>query len=65
MDDRQLELHQIRALANLTQKQTADLLHVHENTYLRIEKDPKRMTLEQAYILTRAAGVGVHQIKIR
>lgn len=65
MDDRQLELYQIRALANLTQKQAADLLHVHENTYLRIEKDPKRITLDQAYILTRAAGVGVHQIKIR
>lgn len=65
MDERQYDLPQIRALAHLTQKEIADKLNIHENTYLRIEKDPKRMTMGQALILTKLAGVGIHQIKIK
>ena len=60
---RQYDLKQVRALANLTQKQTAKLLNVHPNTYHKLEQTPGLMTLDQAWIIAEAAGIGVEQIK--
>lgn len=65
MQERTYDLTQVLALANLTIKQAADLLNIHYNTFLKIAKHPGKMTLDQALLLAEAAGIGVHQIKIR
>lgn len=65
MQERTYDLAQVRALANLSAREAADLLHIHYNTFLRLEKNPGNLTLDQAYLLAEAAGIGVHQIKTR
>lgn len=65
MQERTYDLAQIRALANLTQKQAAKMLNIHETTYNRLEKHPGNITLDQALLLTSAAGIGVEQIRTR
>ena len=65
MQERIYDLTQVRSLAELSIKQAAALLNIHYNTYLKLEKNPGRLTLDQALLLAEAAGIGVHQIKIR
>jgi DNA-binding XRE family transcriptional regulator len=57
-----LTVKQLRALANLTQRDAAKLLGIHRNTFMRLENDPGRMQLAQAAILTEMAGVGLEQV---
>jgi DNA-binding XRE family transcriptional regulator len=64
MQVRQYDLKQIRALLNMTQPQLAKLLKVHRNTIGNLEKHPERLELAQAWILAKAAGIGIEQIKI-
>lgn len=64
MENRIYSLAQIRALANLSARDAADLLKIHYNTYLRLEKNPGNLTMDQALILAEAAGIGIEQIKI-
>lgn len=65
MQDRQYSLPQVRMLANnMTQQQAADLLRVHRNTYIAIEREPGKLQLAHAWILAEAAGISVEQIRI-
>lgn len=64
MQERQYDLSQVRALANnMTQQQAADLLGIHRNTYIMLERTPGKLQLTQAYILAEAAGISIEQIK--
>lgn len=61
--ERTYDLKQIRALAGFTQKDAAKLLNIHPLTYLNIEKNPGRLTLNQAILMAEAAGISIEQIK--
>ena len=63
MKDRLYTLPQIRALAELTQKETADLLGISERSYIRVEKTGK-LKLEWAVKLAQAADIKVEQIAV-
>lgn len=63
-NSRKYDLKQVRALANMTQREAAELIGVHPVTYSRIESNPRQLTLGQAWLLAEAAGIGVEQIKI-
>lgn len=63
MQERQYDLKQVMALANMTHKDGAKLIHVHPVTFSKYVKDPSLMSLGQAHLLAEAAGIGVEQIE--
>lgn len=57
-----LTVKQARLMKGLTQKQVAEALGVHVQTYQKIEKRPKTATVDQAKIIAELTGFSVDQI---
>ncbi len=57
-----ITLRQARRIADLTQKQMADILGMAINTYRKLEEDPSKATIEQAKKVSVATGFPVEQI---
>ena len=51
-----LTIKQIRAGKNLTQRQMAELLGVHRDTYLKMEKYPEKISLKMAKRIAEISG---------
>lgn len=48
---------QARLLAGRTQKHMARSLGVHVQTYRKIEQNPEKATIKQAYIISKETGI--------
>ena len=48
-----ISLKAARVNANLTQKEVAEVLGVHEQTYLKMEQNPEDIAIKDAMILCR------------
>ena len=57
-----LTVKQARLMKDLTQKQLAEALGIHVQTYQKIEKNPKIATVEQAKTIAELTGFSVDQI---
>ena len=51
-----------RVGADLTQQQVADLMGVHVQTYMKMEKDPEDMTVRNAKLFAKITGVPLSEI---
>ncbi|ASS69219.1 helix-turn-helix domain-containing protein [Paenibacillus sp. RUD330] len=51
-----------RLIAGLTQQETADLLNVHRQTYIKWEKDPDNMPVGQAKKFSESVNLNVDEI---
>ena len=56
---------QARKYAGLTQAETAEKMGVCRDTYRRIEKNPEKATIEQAYRFSEVVGLALDQIFFR
>lgn len=50
-------LEQARKYALKTQKEMAEILGVCRETYIKLEKSPEKVTVEQAAIISKATGI--------
>lgn len=57
-----LTLKQARLLADLTQKEVADILGVHVQTYMKWERNPEDMSVGTAKQLSKIFDVGFEEI---
>ncbi len=57
-----LTVKQARRLAELTQKQVADRLGVHRQTYMKWEQNPENMPVGKAKIFAEIVGRKVDEI---
>lgn len=55
-------IKQARNLAGMTQAAMAECLGVDRSTYIKIEKDPERVTLGQLRGIARATGLPMEDI---
>lgn len=62
MDELILTVKQARLMKDLNQKQLANALGIHVQTYQKIEKNPKIATVEQAKKIAELTGFSVDQI---
>lgn len=53
---------QARLVAGKTQREMADLLEVHRDTYRKIELSPDTATIQQAKTISAVTGIPVDQI---
>lgn len=51
-----------RLFAGLTQKEIAEILGVHVQTYMKWEKNPEEMSIGTAKQFSRIVGIGVEEI---
>ena len=61
----EFSVEQARKYAGLTQAETAEKMGVCRDTYRRIEKNPEKATIEQAYLFSSAVGISLDQIFFR
>lgn len=59
---RSLKLRDIRKIARFTQEQVAGVLGVSTPTYIKLEKNPELLTIEDARRLAQLFNVSVTQI---
>ncbi|KXB34846.1 helix-turn-helix transcriptional regulator [Atopobium deltae] len=59
---RSLKLRDIRKIARFTQEQVAGILGVSTPTYIKLEKNPELLTIEDARRLAQLFNVSVTQI---
>lgn len=57
-----ISLKAARVNANLTQKEVAGVLGVHEQTYLKMEQNPEDISIKDAKILCKLFAVDVSDI---
>ena len=55
-------VEQARKYAGLTQAKTAEKMGISRDSYRRIEKNPEKTTIEQAYSFAGVVGLSVDQI---
>lgn len=55
-------LRDYRMLNNLTMEEMGEYLGVHAQTYATLEKNPERVTIKQAKLLTLKFGVTINDI---
>ncbi len=55
-------IKQARLFAYKSQKEMADFLGVHVQTYRKIEENPKKVTVEQAMKIAKFTGIPYDQI---
>jgi DNA-binding XRE family transcriptional regulator len=53
---------QARLISGRTQQDMADLLHVHRDTYRKIEERPDEATIKQAKKISEITGIPIDQI---
>lgn len=57
-----MTLRQARLMRDLTQKQMAEILDVHAQTYSRIEHNPDRATVKMAKVISKELGIDYNEI---
>lgn len=57
-----VQLKEARIAANYTQQEVADYLGISRPTYISMEKNPERITIDEAHKLASMFGVDVNQI---
>ena len=57
-----MTVRQARNVAGITQADMAKRLKIHRSTYIKLEKDPGKMTIEQARAISQATGCAVGDI---
>lgn len=57
-----LTLKRARLINDLTQDQLADMLHVHVQTYRKIEQNPDTATIAQAKAISKNLNVDYNEI---
>lgn len=57
-----LTVKQARVGANLTQREVADALEIHENTYRKLEENPEGFTMGRAEAFAAIVGVDMNDI---
>lgn len=58
----QVTMKQARVGANLTQKNVADELGVHVQTYMRMESHPEDVTIKQGLLFAKIVGLNFEDI---
>lgn len=58
----ELTIKQARLISGKTQRQMAEFLGMHVQTYRKIEKDPESATVQQAKLISQITGVPYNQI---
>lgn len=53
---------QARCLKEKTQKEMAELMGISRDSYRKIEREPGKATVQQAYKISRITGIPVDQI---
>lgn len=57
-----LTLKQARLLGEKTQDQMAELLHIHVQTYRKLEENPEEVTIKQAKAICKYLGQNLDTI---
>jgi DNA-binding XRE family transcriptional regulator len=57
-----LTVKMARVFAGLTQRDVAEILGVHVQTYMKWEKNPEEMSIGTAKQFSRIVGIGVEEI---
>lgn len=57
-----LTLRQLRLSKEISQEKMANLLKIHRNTYVKLEENPGRISIEQARTISNYFGVSVDDI---
>ena len=57
-----MTVRQARNFAGVTQAEMAKQLKIHRSTYIKLEKDPGKMTIEQAQAISQVTGIPVDDI---
>ena len=60
--DRLFTVKQARQMADKTQKEMANLLEIHENTYRRLEHHPEKISLVQAKRISEITKISLDNI---
>lgn len=55
-------LRQLRLAAEITQREMAETLGIHKDTYAALEKEPNRFTIGQAKLVAERLGASVSEI---
>lgn len=58
-----LTFQEWRRARNISKKKMAQLLGIHENTYSSWEKDPKRISILNAFKIANVLKVNIDEIK--
>lgn len=58
-----LTFQEWRRLRNISKKKMAELLGIHENTYSNWEKNPKNISILNAFKIADVLGVNMNDIK--
>lgn len=62
MDTIMFTVEQARKHAGFSQKEMADKMGIHRQTYMRIEKNPEQATIKQGKMISDITGIGFDQI---
>lgn len=55
-------LKQARQLSGLTQAEIAEKLNICRETYAKLEKNPRSVTIDQAIMISNITGLGIGDI---
>lgn len=57
-----ISLRQARRMMDKSQNELADMLHVHVQTYRKLEENPDLVTIEQAKKISKYLGISHNEI---